>query len=753
MSTIADVAREAGVSVSTVSHVVNGTRRVSPATASAVRAVIDAIDYRPNVVARSLKTASTRSVGIAISAIANPYFTDIICAIEAECARLDMMIFLSDTQDDPTRELQVLTALHQRRVDGIILAPSADPERRALRYLRTTRLPCVLVDRTPDPSFDQVGVNNREAMRELVDHVAALGHRAIGYIAGHPGFETTLERIIGYRSSLERLGLEFDERYLVTGAASTGGAAEAAHALMSLPDPPTAIVTGNNMATIGAMRAVRARGLSVPADISIAGFDDFEWADCFEPRLTLVAQPCEEIGRRAAFLLMERIAAPEGARRTVRLDAALEAARFLREAAMSGPAETAAPLLVMRGVTKHFGGVQALRGVDFDLKRGEIHALLGENGAGKSTLMNVLAGVFAPDAGEMLLDGQPVRFDDPRAAQAAGVATIFQELDLVPSLDVTANLFLGRELTRGGVLDRAAMRRQAIERLSVVGKDIGVDQPVGELSVGRRQIVAIAKALTYASKILIMDEPTAALTASEVERLFVVMREIAARGVGIVYISHRLEEVPRVADRVTVMRDGQVAGVQPANAPQSELVRLLVGRPLDELYPQARDDVRQAGAAAGSRPLSPRTPRPGWQAPEDVSLVVRAGEIVGLAGIMGAGRTELLTALYGAAGHGKWSGVVEIDGQPARLTSIRGARAEGLGLVTDDRRGSGLLIRDTVGRNMVLTVLERVSPRLPHVAPARERAGEARRSGPSTCARPGPRSSSARCRAATSRRW
>jgi LacI family transcriptional regulator len=323
VSTIADVAREAGVSVSTVSHVINGTRRVSPATASAVKAVIDAIDYRPNVVARSLKTASTRSVGIAISAMANPYFTDIICAIEAECARLGMMIFLSDTQDDPARELAVLTALHQRRVDGVILAPSADPELRGLAYLRATRLPCVLVDRTPDPSFDQVGVNNREAMRELVDYVAGLGHRRIGYIGGHPGFETTLERIIGYRNSLQRLGLDCGERYLVTGNASTASAAEATHALLSLPDPPTAIVTGNNMATIGAMRAVRARGLSVPADISIAGFDDFEWADCFEPRLTLIAQPCEEIGRRAAFLLMERIAAPEGARRTVRLDAML----------------------------------------------------------------------------------------------------------------------------------------------------------------------------------------------------------------------------------------------------------------------------------------------------------------------------------------------------------------------------------------------------------------------------------------------
>jgi ribose transport system ATP-binding protein len=367
-------------------------------------------------------------------------------------------------------------------------------------------------------------------------------------------------------------------------------------------------------------------------------------------------------------------------------------------------------LLVMRGLAKRFGGVQALRGVDFDLKRGEVHALLGENGAGKSTLMNILSGVIEPDTGEMLLEGSPVRFADPRAAQAAGVATIFQELDLVPGLDVTANLFLGRELTRAGVLDRTAMRAEALKRLSAVGTDIDVDQPVGELSVGRRQIVAIAKALTYASRILIMDEPTAALTASEVERLFTVMREIAGRGVGIVYISHRLEEVPRVADRVTVMRDGQVAGVLPAKAPQSELVRLLVGRPLDELYPRRATEFGKPVLRLERARFTPQNARPGWQAPEDVSLVVRAGEIVGLAGIMGAGRTELLTALYGAAGGGSWSGAVEIDGAPARLSSIRGARAEGLGLVTDDRRGSGLLLRDTVGRNVVLTVLKRVSP-------------------------------------------
>jgi len=322
VATIVDVARAAGVSVSTVSHVVNRTRRVAPATAKAVQSAIDAVGFRPNVLARALKTASTQSVGIAVSAISNAYFSDIICAIETECARLGMMVFLSDTQDDPERELAVLRALHQRRVDGVILAPSADPSR-ALAFLRVVNLPCVLVDRTPDASFDQVGVSNCEAMRELVDHVAGFGHRRIGYIGGHPGFETTVARIAGYRESLKRLGLPLDERLLVPGSESTNCATTAAHALLSLPDPPTAIVAGNNMAMIGAMRAIRALGLRVPRDISIAGFDDFEWADCFEPRLTLVAQPCEEIGRRAAALLLQRIAEPDRARETIRLPARL----------------------------------------------------------------------------------------------------------------------------------------------------------------------------------------------------------------------------------------------------------------------------------------------------------------------------------------------------------------------------------------------------------------------------------------------
>jgi ribose transport system ATP-binding protein len=364
----------------------------------------------------------------------------------------------------------------------------------------------------------------------------------------------------------------------------------------------------------------------------------------------------------------------------------------------------------MRGVEKSFGGAQALRGVDFDLRRGEVHALLGENGAGKSTLMNILSGVIAPDRGEIRIEGAPTHFSEPRAAQAAGVATIFQELDLVPSLDVTGNLFLGRELSRLSVLNRAAMRRAALARLAEIGSDIDVDQPVGELSVGRRQIVAIVKALTYASKILIMDEPTAALTAVEVERLFTLMREIAARGVGIVYISHRLEEVPRVADRVTVMRDGRVAGVTSPRAPQSELVQLLVGRPLAELYPPRGGGSGRPLLRLDRARFRPRRARPGWQAPREVSLEVRRGEIVGLAGIMGAGRTELLSALYGAAGAGAWTGTVEIDGAPVKLSSIRAARRAGLGFVTDDRRGGGLMVRDSVARNIVASVIRKVSP-------------------------------------------
>ncbi len=323
MATIVDVARKAGVSVSTVSHVVNGTRHVSTLTRSLVESAINSVGYRPNTLARSLKMASTNSVGIAISAISNPYFSDIICAIETECARLGLMVFLSDTQDNPDRELAVVQALHQRRVDGIILAPSPDPHQKALQYLEAQGIPSVLVDRMPNDRFDQVGVKNQEAMELLIAHLVSHGHRRIGFIAGQPGFDTTLERIAGYKATLAGQGLPFDDALLVIGNSSTACATASTYKLMALAEPPTALAAGNNMATIGTIRALREMGLRVPDDISFVGFDDFEWADCFEPRLTVVAQPCEEIGRQAATLLIERIADIGGVRRTIRLDTKL----------------------------------------------------------------------------------------------------------------------------------------------------------------------------------------------------------------------------------------------------------------------------------------------------------------------------------------------------------------------------------------------------------------------------------------------
>ncbi len=324
MPTMAEVARRAGVSISTVSHVVNRTRFVSPEKAQLINDAIAAMGYQPNELARSLKVASTNSVGLAISAISNPYFTDIICAVEAECARLGLMVFLSDTQEDPDRELQVVRAFHQRRVDGVILAPSGSPQR-AIDYLADKKLPCVLIDRFADDRFDQIGVENDTAMRALIDHVVSFGHKRIGYIAGQPGLATTRERIEAFQASLAANGLECLQHYVSPENVDTASATVSTHAILSLPAPPTALVTGNNMTTIGAVRAIREKGLSIPRDLSLVGFDDFEWADCFEPRLTLVEQPCTEIGRQAAALLSARIASSSAAPRAVRLQATLQA--------------------------------------------------------------------------------------------------------------------------------------------------------------------------------------------------------------------------------------------------------------------------------------------------------------------------------------------------------------------------------------------------------------------------------------------
>ena len=369
-----------------------------------------------------------------------------------------------------------------------------------------------------------------------------------------------------------------------------------------------------------------------------------------------------------------------------------------------------APLLELRGIQKRFGGVHALRGVDFDLEAGEVHVLLGENGAGKSTLMGVLSGAVVPDEGVIRLDGSPVRFATPRDAHNAGIAMIPQELDLVPGLDIAANLFLGNEITNKGVLAGAAMRSQAQELLARAGVSLDASLPVASLRMGERQLVAIAKALSAKARILIMDEPTAALSAVEADHLFTVVKELSARGVGIVYISHRLEEVTRIADRVTVMRDGAVVGTTSPGAPQATLVQLLVGRPFSDLFPARSEKIGAPILRLDHAAFDPDIPRAGWQAPRDVSLTVHVGEIVGLAGLMGVGRTELLSALYGFGANGRWRGLVEMHGRPAALGTIRAARRAGISYVTDDRRGTGLILNHTVGQNAVMSTLKRVTP-------------------------------------------
>lgn len=318
MTTISEVAKMAGVSVSTVSHVLNKTRYVSPDKVRRVEDVVAEVGYIPNTVARSLKMASTGTVGLAISAISNPYFSDIICAVEAECSRRGLTVFLCDTQDDPERELAVVRQLHQRRVDGIILAPSCKPQN-SLDYMLEKGVPCVLVDRLSDSRFDQIGLDNAAAVEALVEHVTRAGHERVGFITGQPGFTTTIERVEAFKAAMTARGLDVPTEYVSSSNTSTAQASVSTHRLLSLPVAPTAIIANNNLTMIGVMRAARERKLRVPADLSVLGIDDFEWADYFEPRLTLVAQPCNDIGQQAAELLIDRIASPDAKRRTLRL--------------------------------------------------------------------------------------------------------------------------------------------------------------------------------------------------------------------------------------------------------------------------------------------------------------------------------------------------------------------------------------------------------------------------------------------------
>jgi ribose transport system ATP-binding protein len=387
----------------------------------------------------------------------------------------------------------------------------------------------------------------------------------------------------------------------------------------------------------------------------------------------------------------------------------------------------AAALVRMARIGKRYGGVQACREVDFTLAAGEVHALLGENGAGKSTLMKILSGDVTGYGGQIEINGSPVSFNGPTDAQAAGIAMIHQELDLVPGLSVADNIFLGRELrTSLRTVDRRRMEREARTLLDRSGVALDPRRPVGELRVGEQQLVTIAKAISLDARVLIMDEPTSALTTSEVERLFVVIRELRRSGVGIVYISHRMEEIAQIADRATVLRNGQnVASFDPRSLSTAEVVEAMVGRPVQTLFTTPDAATGDELLRVSDLVLTPRRPRPGRRDPAGISLTVRAGEIVGLAGLLGSGRTELLETLYGVAPGGARSGRIVLQGKEIQPAGPRDALRHGIGFVPEDRRASGLVLFHSILANTVVSSLPAYG-RLGVIARRLERAASVR---------------------------
>jgi ribose transport system ATP-binding protein len=351
----------------------------------------------------------------------------------------------------------------------------------------------------------------------------------------------------------------------------------------------------------------------------------------------------------------------------------------------------------MRSITKRFPGVVALDGVDFELERGEVHVLLGENGAGKSTLVKMLAGAYRPDEGEILLDGEAASIFSATDAQKLGISTIYQEFNLVPQFPVAENIFLGRQPRRFGFVDRRKMREEARKLLDRMKVLMDPDALVSNLGVAQRQMVEIAKALSLNARILIMDEPTASLSGQEVERLFEIVRGLKEEEVAMIFISHHLEEVSAIGDRVTVLRDGKVVDRVPASTKHSELVRMMVGRSVEAQFPRRRPKVGEV--LLEIKNLS----RAGVL--EDVSFSLRAGEVVGVAGIVGAGRTELARAIFGADPGD--AGEVWVEGQRMERGDPREAKRRGMGFVTEDRQGQGIVPPLSVAENLGLASLER----------------------------------------------
>jgi ABC-type sugar transport system ATPase subunit len=354
------------------------------------------------------------------------------------------------------------------------------------------------------------------------------------------------------------------------------------------------------------------------------------------------------------------------------------------------------PVVRLKGVSKEFPGVLAVDGVNLEIVPGEVHVVAGENGAGKSTLMKLLSQVERPSKGEIEIGGSAVEFRGPGHAQALGVAMVYQEFALAPHLSVAENLFLGREPMRAGLINRGAEKAAAGKLLERVGLKVAPEQSAGSLTVADQQRVEIAKALAIDAKIVIMDEPTATLAEREIEGLFGVIRGLTSQGIAVLYISHRLDEIFRIADRVTVMRDGKVVDTVPiSELDEDKLVRLMVGRDIGNLYPKPEVEIgevllRVSGVSRGEKL-------------KDCSFDLRAGEILGFAGLVGAGRTELARAVFGADRVD--SGTVELEGQSVRIKNPQSAIDAGIGYLTEDRKGEGLALQLGVDQNITLANL------------------------------------------------
>ena len=371
-------------------------------------------------------------------------------------------------------------------------------------------------------------------------------------------------------------------------------------------------------------------------------------------------------------------------------------------------------------IKKSFGGVAALDGVSLTLHSGAVTAILGENGAGKSTLMKILSGVHAEYDGEVRIDGKPITLGHPRAAEAAGIAIIHQELNLVPDLDIASNIFLGREhVDRWGILDRSAMRVRCQSLLQQLGMDTDPDRSVGDLRVGEQQLVEIAKALHLEASVIIMDEPTSALSDRETERLFQIIHTLRAEGRTIVYISHRFDEVFALADRYVVLRDGRSVGEgMVADTHADELIRMMTGRASVATRSEGRSAAADIRLRVNGLCLqSPEQGRPDLL--HSISFLLHAGEVVGLYGLMGAGRSELLGALFGLYQF-RVTGTVSIDGQAVNITSPADAIAHGMALVPEDRKIQGIFPEDDIRTNISIAVLDRISRALGLVDVKRE---------------------------------